>query len=82
MEEMKEHSITQIPKDWPQAEALFRYQMIAPLLDTLSSPAEKRDWRKYVTSREHTLPNGKQKKISERTLRLWVPNIEIILSKD
>jgi len=42
MEEIKEHSITQIPKDWPQAEALFRYQMIALLLDTLSNALEKR----------------------------------------
>lgn len=60
-----------IPSSWPKAEALFRAQMVAPLVDPLSSPEERRDWRKWVLSRSHTLPNGKVRKVSERTLRGW-----------
>lgn len=61
-----------IPPSWPQAEALFRTQMVAPLVDPLSSPEEKQHWRRFVTGRPHTLPNGQIRRISERTLRRWV----------
>lgn len=58
-----------IPEEWPQAEALFRAQLVAPLLDPLSSPEEQTAWRKWVTSREHALPNGQTRRVGERTLR-------------
>lgn len=61
-----------IPSEWPNAEALFRAQIVAPLLDPLSSPEERRQWRTWVTSRAHTLPQGSTRRISERTLRRWV----------
>ena len=61
-----------IPPEWPDAQKLFRMQIIAPLVDPLSSPEEKCQWRRWVTSRAHTLPNGSTRRISERTLRRWV----------
>jgi len=61
-----------IPEEWPQAEALFRAQMVAPLLDPLSTPEERTAWRRWVTERVHTLPNGQTRRIGERTLRRWV----------
>lgn len=61
-----------IPVEWPQAEALFRMQMIAPIIDPLSTPQEKTQWRKFITGREHTLPSGQKRHIGERTLRRWV----------
>lgn len=61
-----------IPKEWPQAEALFRAQLVAPLLDPLSEPEERTAWRRWVTTRPHTLPNGQTRRVSERTLRRWV----------
>lgn len=67
-----------VPESWPQAEALFRAQIVAPLLDPLSSPEEKTLWRKWVTTRQHELPNGKQRGVSERTLRRWVAQARAI----
>lgn len=61
-----------IPQEWPQAEALFRAQLVAPLLDPLSSPEERTAWRRWVTSRRHVLPNGESRQVGERTLRRWV----------
>ncbi|MFA7175251.1 MAG: DDE-type integrase/transposase/recombinase [Kiritimatiellia bacterium] len=61
-----------IPAEWPQAEALFRMQMVAPLIDPLSTLDEKTQWRRFVTSREHKLPGGETRRIGERTLRRWV----------
>ena len=61
-----------IPKEWPQAEALFRAQLVAPLLDPLSSPEERTAWRRWVTSRHHTFPHGGARRVGERTLRRWV----------
>lgn len=64
-----------IPEEWPQAEALFRAQMVAPLLDPLSTPEERTAWRRWVTERVHTLPNGQTRRIGERTLRRWVAQV-------
>lgn len=61
-----------IPPEWPQAEALFRAQLVAPLLDPLSTPEECTAWRRWVTERAHTLPNGQTRRVGERTLRRWV----------
>lgn len=61
-----------VPPEWPRAEALFRAQMIAPLIDPLSSSEERTAWRRWVVSRSHTLPNGEERKVGERTLRRWV----------
>src|SRR5690606_14672554 len=52
--------------------ALFRAQLVAPLLDPLSEPEERTAWRRWVTTRPHTLPNGQTRRVSERTLRRWV----------
>lgn len=69
---MHEREPLAIPKGWPEAEALFRAQLVAPLLDPLSGPEERTAWRKWVTSREHTLPGGGTRRVGERTLRRWV----------
>lgn len=61
-----------VPADWPKADAMFRAQIIAPLVDPLSTAEEKRQWRRFITTREHTFPNGKVRRIAERTLRSWV----------
>lgn len=61
-----------VPPEWPKAQALFRMQMIWPLVDPLSNAEERRDWRQKVTGRLHTLPDGTERTISERTLRRWV----------
>jgi putative transposase len=60
-----------VPRDWPKAFAMFRAQIVAPLVDPLSTPEEKRQWRRFVTSREHVFPDGKARRIAERTLRGW-----------
>lgn len=51
--------------------ALFRYTMIAPLLDPTAGEQEKKAWRHHVTHKLHALPNGKQVRVAERTLREW-----------
>lgn len=61
-----------VPPSWPQAEVLFRAQMIAPLIDPLSSAEERAAWRRWVLGRSHTLPSGELRQIGERTLRRWV----------
>jgi hypothetical protein len=67
-----DEELLSVPASWPKAEAMFRAQIVAPLVDPLSTPEEKRQWRRFVTSREHTLPNGQVRRIAERTLRRWV----------
>ena len=61
-----------VPAGWPQAEALFRMQLVMPLLDPLTTAEERTAWRRHVVSRLHTLPNGRARRVSERTLRRWV----------
>lgn len=67
-----DEELLSVPTSWPKAEVMFRTQIVAPLVDPLSSPEEKRQWRRFVTNREHTFPNGKVRRIAERTLRSWV----------
>ena len=72
-EESKHHDpLLPISPEWPDAQKLFRMQLIAPLVDPLSTSEEKCQWRRWVTSRAHTLPNGSTRRVSERTLRRWV----------
>lgn len=52
--------------------ALFRYQLVARLLDPQVPVEERRAWREWVTSHEHAGPDGKRRRVSERTLRRWV----------
>lgn len=61
-----------IPGEWPQAEALFRAQLVAPLLDPLSSPEEQTAWRRWVTSLPRAQSHGQTRRVRERTLRRWV----------
>lgn len=55
-----------------EAQALFRYRLIAPLLDPVATDEEKRAWRKDVTSKEQLFPDGSRRRVGERTLRRWV----------
>ncbi|NLG68023.1 MAG: DDE-type integrase/transposase/recombinase [Firmicutes bacterium] len=58
---------------WPDDTlALFRYSLIAPLLDPLADAEEKRRWRAEVVSRPHLLPDGRRVRVSAPTLRRWV----------
>lgn len=52
--------------------ALFRYQLIAPLLDPRIPPEDQRAWTRWVTTHEHVGPDGKRRRVSARTLRRWV----------
>lgn len=56
----------------PEQTALFRYQLIARLLDPQIPAEERRAWRDWVTAHEHAGPDGKRRRVSERTLRRWV----------
>lgn len=58
--------------DKAEQTALFRYQLVARLLDPQISPEEKQAWRQWVTSNEHVGPDGKRRRVSEPTLRRWV----------
>ncbi|WP_068135479.1 helix-turn-helix domain-containing protein [Limnochorda pilosa] len=59
-------------RDRSEGEALFRYRMIAPLIDPLATEQEKTRWRREVTGREHMLPDGSRRKVSGRSLLRWV----------
>lgn len=71
---------THVPKraqtedSYDQAEktALFRYQLIARLLDPQIPEAERKAWRDWVTHHQHAGPDGKLCRVSARTLRRWV----------
>lgn len=54
------------------AEAAFRYQLIAPLLDPDRPLAERRAWRDWVLSNEHEHPTRGRIRVRPRTLRRWV----------
>lgn len=58
--------------DQTEKTALFRYQLIARLLDPQIAPAERRAWREWVVTHEHVGPDGKLRRVSARTLRRWV----------
>ena len=55
--------------DGSETLALFRYALIAPLLDSLPGVEEKRRWRQEVVGREHLLPDGRRRRVSSPTLR-------------
>lgn len=55
-----------------EAWALFRYNVIAPLLENGLDGAEKTAKRKEILAAVHITPDGKQWSISERTLRYWL----------
>lgn len=52
--------------------ALFRYQLIARLLDPELPPEERRAWQDWITAQEHVGPDGQRRRVSARTLRRWV----------
>ncbi len=55
-----------------EAWALFRYNVIAPLLENGLDVAEKAAARKEILTGVHITPEGKKWTISERTLRNWL----------
>lgn len=55
-----------------EAWALFRYNVIAPLLANGLDGAEKSAKRKEILAEVHITPDGKSWTISERTLRNWL----------
>jgi putative transposase len=55
-----------------QSWAEFRFQVIAPLLDEKLDAAERAHVRKQILSRVYTTPDGKERRIAERTLRHWL----------
>ena len=59
-------------EDHREAWALFRFNVIAPLLESGLDGAEKARVRKQILSEVYTTPDGKKWTISERTLRKWL----------
>jgi len=54
-----------------QAWAVFRCQLLAPVLLGEVSASERGAYFRMLSEQEHLLPNGTRKKISQRTLRRW-----------
>jgi len=52
--------------------ALFRYRIIAPLLDPDLTPRLAQEYRHRVTTETHHMPHTDRTRIAPRTLRLWV----------
>lgn len=52
--------------------ALFRLEVIAPLVSGRLSKAELAEMRKQVLSRVYDSPDGRQWQVAERTLRTWL----------
>jgi putative transposase len=61
-----------IEEERREAWALFRYNVIAPLLEPGLDGAEKAAKRKEILAAVHITPDGKRWTISERTLRQWL----------
>jgi hypothetical protein len=55
-----------------EAWALFRYNVIAPLLEPGLDGAEKAAKRKEILAAVQITPDGKRWTVSERTLRQWL----------
>jgi len=51
--------------------ALFRYRLIAPLLDPDLKRGEKNCLFSAIAAKIHLLPNGKEKQFSRETIRSW-----------
>ena len=54
-----------------QAWAVFRCQLLAPVLLGEVSASERGAYFRKLSEQEHLLPSGVRKKISQRTLRRW-----------
>lgn len=54
-----------------QAWAVFRCQLLAPLLLGEVPDSERRTYIRELSEQEFVLPNGRRKKLSARTLRRW-----------
>jgi transposase InsO family protein len=52
--------------------AQFRFEVIAPLLDSRLDGAEKARIRQEILAKAYTTPDGKLWQVSERTLRSWL----------
>jgi len=57
-----------------QAIALFRFSLIAPLVNETYEAASKNQFFRDIASKEHTLPNGHNIKISSGTIKKWFLN--------
>lgn len=51
--------------------ALFRYRLIAPLLDPDLKRGDKNQLFSAIASKVHLLPNGKERQFSRETIRGW-----------
>lgn len=54
--------------------ALFRYELIQPIITESYPDATKRDYMKRVAQTERLLPNGKRGTVAVGTLREWATN--------
>ena len=54
-----------------QAWAVFRCQLLAPVLLGEVPASERGAYFRMLSQQEHLLPSGQRKKISARTLRRW-----------
>ena len=54
-----------------QAWAVFRCQLLAPVLLGEVSASQRGAYFRKLSEQEHLLPNGTRKKLSQRTLRRW-----------
>jgi putative transposase len=61
-----------VDEDRRQKWAEFRFEVIAPLLDSKLDGAEKARIRQAILREVCTTPDGKKRRISERTLRNWL----------
>lgn len=62
--------------------ALARFAVIAPLVCCLLDPAEEKAVRKSILSQTHLFPDGRHKRIGQRTLRRWLESYKAALKED
>lgn len=53
--------------------ALFRYELIQDVIDPQLSARERGRLVRELAGREHPGPSGKPVRVSEQTIRRWVP---------
>jgi len=63
VEEMKAENLQEI--------ALFRFSLIAPIVNNSYTSKSKTQYFKEIASKEHKLPNGKVVKLSSMTIKKW-----------
>ena len=51
--------------------ALFRFSLIAPLVNNTYEALSKMEYFRNIASREHTLPDGTEVKLAASTLKKW-----------